>query len=306
MTDSIQNIFKQNIKLLGDMDRAVQYFREQHYDQALGILANSIDQIKVVIEAIITDREYFNLVATGSMLEMLTGILEANKHRDFILLADLLELQLINFLIGVQELIISKEEIIFNEDNYKDNILLLFEHGEGFPLQLKEPINTAKLLENGYRVEFTSCGQMTLAAENGGTKFYFHTNSKVQEEAYLLATSWFRSGKNRYIIYGFGMGYHLSELININEDIELEVYETDPNVIQLACAFADVKPLLHNKRFSLIYDQDFTILKRRISELQADEIFYVHYPSYKNIRSREGKELLNHVFPWARAIEDCE
>jgi hypothetical protein len=303
LTENIRSIFEHDIKLLGDMDKAVCYFREQQNDRALGMMANSIDQIKCIIEAIITDRDYFNLVDTESMLEMLTGILEAKKNKDFILLADLLELQLINFLVGVQELIISKEEIIFNEENYTENIKLLLTNGVGFPQQLNNPINTAKLLEDGYRVEFTSCGRMTLAAENEGAKFYFHTNNRIISEAFLLARHWYLKETKRYIIYGFGMGYHIDELQKLATEADIEIYEADLNVIQLACAFSDVKELFLNKRIKLIYDPKLELLEQRISSLWLDEVFLVHYPSFMNIRSRQGKEILEVALPWSKAIE---
>lgn len=304
MTENIRNIFDQNIRLLGEMDKSVLYFREQQYDKALGLIADSIDQIKFIIEAIISDRDYFNLVDTESMLEMLTGILEAKKNRDFILLADLLDLQLINFLISVQELIISKEEITFNEDNYKENIALLLESGTGFPEQMKEPINTSKLLESGYRIEFTSCGEMTLAAENEGAKFYFHTNNKIRTEAFLLARHWYQEGKTRYIIYGLGMGYHIKELLSLTKS-EVEIYEADLNVIQLACAFTDMKDFLLNNQVKMIYDPKLELLKERIKELDKQETFLVHYPSYKNVKDNEAKEILYRAFPWSKAIEEC-
>jgi hypothetical protein len=293
------------MKLLGDMDIAVYYFREQQYATALNMVAHSIDQIKFIIEAIITDRDYFNLVDTESMLEMFTGILESKRNKDFILLADLLELQLINFIIGVQELIISKEEIIFNEDNYKENILLLLERGVGFPEELKEPINTVKLLENGYRVEFTSSGRMTLAAENEGAKFYFHTNSRIKAEAFLLARHWYQKDAKGYIIYGFGMGYHIEELLAMDNEAYIEIYEADQSVIQLACAFTQVKNLLQNQRIKLIYDPTLELIKNRITSKDENVTFQVHYPSYKNIRSREGKEILETLLPWSKTIEDC-
>jgi hypothetical protein len=287
------------------MDKAVYYFREQQYATALNIVANSIDQIKFVIEAIITDRDYFNLVDTESMLVMLTGILEAKKKKDFILLADYLELQLISFIIGVQELIISKEEIIFNEDNYKENIQLLLENGVGFPEELKQPINTTKLLEDGYRVEFTSSGRMTLAAENEGAKFYFHTNNRIKAEAFLLARHWYEKDVKRYVIYGFGMGYHIDELQAIATEAEIEIYEADHHVMQLACAFTQIKELLINKRIKLIYDPTFGKLKKKIASLGDEEVFLVHYPSFKNVRSLEGKEILETSLPWSKTIEEC-
>lgn len=302
LIESIRNIFDHNIGLIGSMDRAVCCFREQEYEAALCLVADSMDEINLVLEAIITNREYFHLVDTESMLEMLTGILNAKKSRDFILLADLLELQLISFLTGVQELIISKEEILFDEENYKENIRLLQRLGTGFPEALLKPIDTVRLLDNGYRVEFTSSGLMTLAAENEGLKFYFHTNSHIQAEAFALARHWYQIGMKRYVLYGFGMGYHICELIRLAKDAELEIYEGDLNVIQLACAFAGVRELLQNERITLYYDPDLKLFGERIGRLKAAEAMLVHYPSYKNIRSREGKRILEDRLPGLKAI----
>ncbi len=292
MTQNIRSIFEHNIRLLGDMDKAVYYFRRQQCDQALVLLAGSIDEIKLIIEAIVTDREYFNLVDTKSMIEMFSGTIEAMKNGDYILLADLLELQLINFLIGVQELIISKEELDFDEDNYNENMQLLLERGEGFSEELTEPINAAQLLDRGYRVEFSSCGRMTLAAENEGSKFYFHTNSKIQFEAFLLAKQWYSKNASTYIVYGFGMGYHLSELRSLAPEAAIEVYETDTNVVRLACAFADVKNLLGDDKVRILYDPEFEYLKKRIASLKKNEVFVIHNPSYRNIRNPKGRTIL--------------
>lgn len=303
MTDNIGNIFHHNKKLLGEMDLAVLHFREQQYDRALAILADAIDSVKSIIEEIISDRDYFHLVDTESLIEMLTGILNAKKNKDFILLADYLELQLISFLIGVQELIISKEEIRFDEEKYLANVEQVIERGEGFSEELKGPISAEGLLKKGYRVEFTSCGLMTLAAEVEGEAFYFHTNSRVRTEAFLLARQWALQSKKRYILYGFGMGYHIDELLKMNESAELEIYEADRNVIQLACAFTEVKDILASGRVSLIYDPDFEKLSNRISAILSEETLLVHYPSYKNIRSEKGKDILKQAFPWEKVIE---
>lgn len=292
-----------NMKLLGDIDKAIYYFREQQFEKALKIVAESIDMVKMTLEAIIKEQDYFDLVTTQALMEMLSGILEAKKNKDFILLADLLELQLVNFLIGVQELIIGKEEILFDEENYKENIRLLLKYGIGFPETMAEPVDTQSLLEEGYRIEFTSCGQMTLAAENNGHSFYFHSNNKVRKEAFLLAKSWFDPQKRRYLLYGFGLGNHIKELLELSEEVEIEIYEGDLSVMHLACAFAEVKNLLEEKRIRLIFDPGFKLLKDRVTKISEEEKIVVHYPSYLNIRLDEGKRLLKDMVPMLQAIE---
>lgn len=303
MKDNIKRIFEENIRLIGNMDKAVYYFREQQYNKALQIVVDSIDQMNYIIEAVILDEEYFKLPGKEAVLHMLSDILKAKKNNDFILLADLLELQLTSFLCSVQEIIISKEEIPYNEENYLKNINLLMSRGMNFENWLKEPMDTDKLLEYGYRVEFTTCGLMTLAAENEGFNFYFHTNSHIQLEAFLLANHWLKEDRKKYIIFGFGMGYHIRELIELDPEADFEIYESDQNVIQLACAFTDLSDIFAKEHIHIIYDPELNQIENRISALNQ-EVVCIHYPSYKNIKSNK-RGLLESFIPWSKMIETC-
>src|SRR5690606_16233278 len=154
VTDNIKAIFYKNIALLEQTDKAICYFREQQNDIALGIIADSIGLIRNSIESIIVNREYFQLVSTDSVMEMLSAILESYKKGDYILLADLLELQLISFIIGVQELIMSREEIAFEEDDYQENLNMLKNNCIDSDMLLSDSIDPQELLKEGYRVEF--------------------------------------------------------------------------------------------------------------------------------------------------------
>ncbi len=303
MTISIRNIFDQNILLLKELDRANFYFRNQQYDNALHIVATSVGQIKSAVDAIIRDRDYFHLVTTDIVLDMLTGILNAQKKRNYVLLADLLELQLISFLCGVQELIISREEIVFDEGKYINNVRRMGETWTGFPEDGLEDINPGVLLEGGYRVEFTSTGLMTLSAQNGGSEFYMHTNSRIYSEALQLAGYWYQRNINTYILYGFGMGYHAEVLLDLAPEAVLEVYEADLNVLKLSCAFRDVTGLLENSRLKLYYDPEHTKLKQRLQGLSEAEKFLIHYPSFQNIRNQAGREIMESFIPWSKTLE---
>ena len=143
---------------------------------------------------------------------------------------------------------------------------------------------------------------MTLGAQNEDAKFYFHTNSQIQSEAFILAKHWSKEPKNKYIIYGLGMGYHILELLNISLNSEIEIYEGDRNVIQLACAFSDISKLIGEDRIKIIYDPTYQELIRRLDNKDEDEGFFIHYPSYENIRVSAAKSILNKEIGWAEAI----
>lgn len=302
MTDNIKLIFQNNISLLEQADKAICYFREQRHNIALGIMADSMGLIRNSIEAIITDKEYFNLLSTDSVLDMLSRILDAYKTGDYILLADLLELQLISFIIGVQELIISKEELSYREINYDENIRLLRSNSIGLAELLSKPVDVDNLLREGYRVEFSSCGLMTLAARNKEESYYFHTNGRISAEAFMLARHWYKKDVKRYIIYGLAFGYHIRELAAMADHAEIIIYEEDPNVILLAGAFMRLKDIFDTGRVKLVYDPKLEDLGSRLNNLQKDEAFYVHYPSYQNSRCEGGRELLKNYVSWSQTL----
>ena len=302
MTDKIKHIFERNIYLLDQADKAVYYFRRQRHDVALGIIADSIGVLRKNIEAIISDREYFNSISTDSVLELLSAILEAYKEENYILLADLFEMRMITFLCRIQELIISKEKIGFNEEQYYDNLTAIKDNSIGLDESLLYSIDPQPLLKEGYRVEITSCGLMTLAAENNGDSFYFHTNGRVQSEAFILANHWYKEEIKEYILYGLGFGYHIKELLALSKESEITVYESDLNVILLACAFTKIKDMFKSKRVILVYDPDYKYLKSKLMNLSDGQVFYVHYPSFQNIKSNEGRKLTEKYVSWSKKI----
>lgn len=300
MTDNIRKIFKRNIYLLGELDKAVFYFRKQQHDKALNIIADSMDHIKDTIEAIINDREYFKLVSTDSVLEMLSSVLESYKKENYVLLADLIEMQMVSFLCKVQELIISREEVIFEEEQYLNNLKILKEYSIGMNELSTHSIDPQPLLKEGYRVEFTSCGLMTLAAENKNSQYYFHTNGRIQSEAFILAKHWYKKEIKQYILYGLGFGYHIKELLSLTEQAKIDIYEGDLNVILLACAFTDIKDIFKTGRVKIYFDPEYQNLKKRIETLTKEEKVYVHYPSFQNIRSNEGRKITESFVSWSK------
>ena len=303
MTDKIKAIFYKNINLLEQVDKAIYFFRQQRHDIALGIIADSMDLIRHSIEAIIINKEYFNLVSTEAITEMLSRLLEAYKMGDYILLADLLELQLVSFILGVQELVISKEEITFDEEGYNENLKLLKSSGFGLDDLLSEQIDPQTFLMEGYRVEFSSCGLMTLAAKNGDDSFYFHTNGRISAEAFMLAKYWYNKEVKRYIIYGLGFGYHINELLAISTNSEIIIFEGDINVVLLASAFTRLKDIFETGRVRLVYDPKLQELRNRINNLQKDEAFCIHYPSYQNIKDKKVQMLLKNHVSWSKSFK---
>lgn len=285
MTEQIKNLFQNNVDLLESVDKAIVYFREQDYPMALELMPEVSEKMRHVIDGIIGDKEYFELVSTDSLTEMLEGIVEASRSEDYVLLADLLELQLCTLLCNVQELIMKKEDYaFFSVTMYQEQCAAMTEKlrkgGTEHPEKLFEsPLNPEELLEQGYRVEVTSCGLMTVAVGTDRGAVYLHSNHKVGLEAFYLARSFSRQEAEVYLIKGFGMGYHVAELAKQKPEAKIVVYENNGQVLKLACAFSPLKKLLENERISICYDEDGAAWRERVENLKEKECVCLHMPS---------------------------
>ena len=285
MTAEIKNLFQSNVELLDIVDKAVLYFREQDYRGALELMPEVSEKMRYVIDGIIGDKEYFELVSTDSLMEMLEGIVEASRAEDYVLLADLLELQLSTLLCNVQELIMKKEDYaFFSETMYQEQCTAMIDKlragGTNHPETLFEkPLNPEELLEQGYRVEVTSCGLMTVAVGTDRGSVYLHSNHKVGMEAFLLARSFAKQEAKNYLVKGFGLGYHVAELAKQKPDAKIEVYESNGQIIKLACAFSPLKKLLENGNISICYDEDGVAWHDRVENLKEEEAVCLHMPS---------------------------
>lgn len=285
MTEEIKKLFRTNVELLEIVDKAIVFFREQEYPMALEYMPEVSEKMRLVIDGIIGDKEYFELVSTDSLMEMLEGILEASRAEDYVLLADLLELQLCTLLCNVQELIMKKEEdAFFSETMYREQCAAMTEKlkagGTKNPAQLFEsPLNPEELLEQGYRVEVTSCGLMTVAVATDRGSVYLHSNHKVGLEAFYVARSFARQDAEVYLVNGFGMGYHIEELAKQKPEAQIAVYESDGRILKLACAFSPLRRLLENPRISVCFDEDGVMWHERVEHLREQEAVCLHMPS---------------------------
>lgn len=285
MTAEIKKLFQSNVELLDIVDKAVLLFREQDYNGALELMPEVSEKMRHVIDGIISDKEYFELVSTDSLMEMLEGIVEASRAEDYVLLADLLELQLCTLICNVQELIMKKEDcVFFSESMYQEQCTAMVEKlkagGTNCPEALFEkPLNPEELLEQGYRVEVTSCGLMTVAVATDRGSVYLHSNHKVGMEAFLLARSFARQEADVYLVKGFGLGYHVTELARQKPDAQIVVYESNDQILKLACAFSPLKKLLQNDRISVCYDEDGSAWHDRVENLKEKEVVCLHMPS---------------------------
>lgn len=326
MEETIKSVFEENIKLIGLIGRAVYFLRTQEYDRAFELISETAEPINIVTEAVLGNREYFGVVSIESIEEMIKGITEAKRKRDYVLLADLMEMQLLNFVCSVEEFILKKEDFLaFDMEVYGDNIRRMKEDSENAIREIyraampegadadlasantcalfDEELDPGRLLSEGFFVEYSSCGLMTLAGtDNEGNKFYYHSNNMIEQEAFLFAQRCTREKADLYIVFGFGMGYHIDQLSKCAPGCKILVFEPDMRVLKLAAAFSKIGELLSNKNVRVAYDPDLLLFEKAVSAAQgASFAVAVHEPS---LRKHENTRLWDTVQSVRRRTTD--
>lgn len=321
---NLRELFESNIRLMGFAEKAILLFRRGRYDEALGMVADSADGINKVCDAVLADRSFFKSIPSDFVGEMLEAVIAAKKNRDYVLLADLYEMQLSPFVCNVQELIMTAEDLYgFDVSTYNRRIRLMeqkltagidqivgnaVDDDERERLrvnrnaELESPLSPEELLSKGYSVEFSSSGLMTVRVPSAtGAPIYLHTNGNILRESFLLADDFRTEGIDQYIVFGLGMGYHISELLELDRFAKVTVFESDINILKLYAAFSD-GTLLENRRFGLVYDPERTLIEQRLLTSGANEKGCVHYPSMR--RAASGKKLTE-LAPFADIVERC-
>lgn len=287
MNDDISTIFEKNTRILNGIGKAIIYIREGNYEDAIEEISDVSEDISYIADSIIKNREYFEVESIESIEDMVYWMNEAQRTKDYIFLADFLELQE-NFICSVQKYIMNKEELqYFEESRYQQQVVKLQKkivNQDLFQHDFKEEFDKAGLIRDGYSIECSSCGLMTLSAKNRkGIAHYLHTNHKISQEAFLLARTWSNTNSSTYVIYGLGLGYHIIELMSLNPDARFEIYEGDMNILKLCCAFSNIERILNHPDVKIIYDTDCIEFNKRKKLLQTHEKLCIHRPSYERV-----------------------
>lgn len=293
MKDKLLQLLHKNTDVIDAIDKVIYFFRTQNYDSALRLSEQFIHYLE-------TNMDLIQEVAGQERVQVLTNILpelfNAQKAKDYVLLADLFELQVRRFIIELQEEILTSSSFSIDDTIYHRNYEAINRVNPVLGELIYSGETPTELTSQGYETEVTSCGLMTLALSDNIGRYYLHSNSCASEEAFALATSWYREEVTGYIIYGYGFGYHIRELLQIDSNISIEVFESDINILKLAATYTWMSEFVHQPSLRIIYDPGNTLLFQRIKDIKEDERFLIHYPSLRHVQNKEIKEKLENYF----------
>lgn len=273
MKQRIESTYNHLKELLPALEQVVLALRRQDFYRANCVLKGTMARLEEVLAAVLEEQEYFSEAETDTGREnivfLLNSFLDALDAREYVLLADILASSALPFLYALQEHIVLKE--------------------------LSEPVIKLHSGERNYQVEYTSCGLPTVRASAGGTEFYLHSNRNARAEAAEIAAAWQEQGKTEYIIYGMGLGYPVTALIEENEYLSVQVFECDAALLELSRRYGDYDRLLASGRVRIELDETGTAFAAAAAE-KPDAAVAFFYPSLRLIPDRKAAERMEDLF----------
>lgn len=311
--DNINIMISKNQELIYLIERIIYYFRAQNYDKALRFMTQFIKKFEEQVINFITNKK--ELLKYGIEIEekeitcLLQDILTVQEQKDYILLSDLLEVQVKPWLVFIQEKVGRAAEEAFYPQIYQENCKIFIEtcKKNSFSMKLIHSLielGDPTLKEGNYNLEYTASGVWTCAVNKEDKHWYLHSNNSPMMEGFLLAQAWYEESKTDYEIFGLGLGYPVLALFEKSEYIHITVYEYNLDIIRMAFAVNDFRNLFQSGRFHLIYMEKPDKLTKIIMHHPEYIKVVFHEPSIRAVSENSTRELLENYFINLSSIEN--
>lgn len=299
-----QQIYYTNIQLQYIINKIINACRIQNYDVVVRSFTTLTGNLMPALEAVFSDIAYYNqeieIVNPNQISNALQDMLLAQENKDYVLLADLLELRLLPFLQSLQEVIRSYDGLGTDLNVWTNNLAALEKRDISLWKQIQsyheayEKETAAGTWQGRHHLEATNSGAFTMAGQDEKGSYYYHSNVNPETEAAAFADYYYDEESDSYVIWGLGLGYHIKEMFRLDDGIRIQVFENDLDVIYHCLMAVDLSKLIANKRFSLIYDPDFKKIIPALDNITENLI--IHSPSLRHIRDTRIREQMEMFF----------
>lgn len=296
-----KKVFELNKQCLNMIPQISELFHKQMFFEGNKKTVKLIENLGEVSKYILSEQP--SGLESQEWTQILTTILDAQQNKDYILLADVLECDMLPFLRKTQIYLQVNEEIdidVYWEKNMqciKQMDANLYQR-----LMQDDVVQDRGVLE--YQPEITINGQVTLKVRKGQKEFCMHSTVNPEWEAKVLAESWNQSVNQTYYIYGMGLGYHIKALLETDDRNEVIVLENQTEVMCAALTYLDWQEYLENGRLCIVYEPDLMKLLKILKQRKQESVFFLHYPSLQCIEQKTVKETLEDYFVSVSSMQE--
>ncbi len=283
---SIIKQISNNLILAND---AVKNFRRQNLHAALGMMNELTKGLVGCVQMFMEDENLQTMeLDMDHFASLLSGVMNAQENEDYVLVADLLELQIVPWLQQVQELLIANATFGMDEEQANYNLEGIKRQDAALATRLETLV-----MPKEYMIEPTSSGLYTLQVTDTTGSYYFHSNNNPVLEGKIFAEQYYSIDYDHYVVFGLGLGYHIQALLELDDGINVTIIEPDINVICAAVCFGDLSWMHNNPRVHLLYDKDYTKL---LNLLDEEISLIIHNPSLRHVAKPDIKMQLEKFF----------
>lgn len=298
-----KSIFEQNQKCLSNIPEIVRLLRIQSFFEGNKRTKKLIEELNLVSDYII--KQQLAEVSVQNWMQILQAVLQAQQSRDYIMLADVLESDLLPLLQKIQLYLQENESLLLNEYWEKNISCLKRKNKILYDSILRD---CKRIAPENSKVQYFPVqainGQITLKALIDERELCLHSMVNPEWEARLLAESWVNSQEKEYQVFGIGIGYHIKVLLDEDDERYVTVLENRIEPLYLALTYIDWQQYLQEGRLRIVYEPDISLLLKYLRNKDNEHMFFVHYPSLQCVENKEIREALEDYFISVSSIQE--
>ncbi|MBQ8982364.1 MAG: DUF115 domain-containing protein [Lachnospiraceae bacterium] len=282
--DLLRNIYWDNAYLITDINRLLDSVRIHD----LGGIWTKVKTISTGLAQNINryyqfqSSEGITIIDLDQLMQVLQHIYTAQEQKDYILMGDYYEWEILPLLYQMQSRItdVMKDEPLYHIDWLEKNLNLIRQQDESLYAQLVSLDYST--IRYQYCMEPSNAGYYTLSIIESDHKTFLHSNIDPMQEARKFAGYNYRIEKECYLAVGMGLGYSAFAFKELFSDIELVAAEPDLNILYCACLCQDLTGIIPNIRF--IYGDEIWSEVRKELAQGAELILYP--PTLSRVRDK--------------------
>ena len=154
-----------------------------------------------------------------------------------------------------------------------------------YPL-IYQKIKEYKINNGEYQILKTRTSYPTIKTKINQRELFLHSKYDPIKEAVGFAGENSKTDTDNYLLYGFGLGYHIKELLALNKESNFYIFESNFDIFKIATENIDLQDILQNKRVKLFVDDDINSFSDNFNKaLKLERIkLIIHLPSIQIIK----------------------
>lgn len=283
------NIYDLNQQCLLWIPHIVNNFRKQSFFTGSCMMRNLVSALDVLTEKL-------EILHETDFISILQAILQAQENRDYILLSDILECDLLPCLQNIQ-IKMQGEETQKAPDYWEKNMIELQEHAEDEYQELYKTLCSAQISETDrYKQMFAINGQPTVKVKCQNKEILIHSSVNPEYQSQVWAEDVLKEIGREYVIYGMGLGYHIQALLKADDVCKVIVLENSIELLTEAFRDLDWVNYIKQKRVRIFYNSNAIKLMEKFSAWISGREFCIYYPSLCITEEESVRERLEDFF----------